>query len=79
MLARLFNSLRKPAHNLNRVVHVCPCGSQMWQVEWMIFDDYEPAAYSTSMTCICCGAKAQTPTLCDRPEGKDKYDTFVTV
>jgi hypothetical protein len=54
--------------NLDCVTHVCVCGSQMWQLDWVIFDDYEIAAYSLDMTCKLCGAQAKAPTLPDKPE-----------
>lgn len=53
--------------DLGVITPVCICGSQMWEVEWIIFnDDYEIAAYSLNMKCIECGNKAITPTPIDK-------------
>lgn len=57
--------------NLGCVTHECPCGSQAWVLDWVIFDDYVIAAYSTNMKCANCGATALAPTEPDRP-GFDK-------
>lgn len=54
--------------DLGCVTQVCICGSQMWKPDWVIFEDYEIAAYSLSMSCILCGAQAITPTPLDRPD-----------
>lgn len=61
--------------DLDMVTHVCPCGSQMWKLGWVIFNDYEIAAYSLNMECLECGSLALAPTLVDRPEGLDNYVT----
>lgn len=57
--------------DLGEIVHVCVCGSQLWNV-MVMFEDYEIAMYFTEMTCAVCGSKAIAPTLCDRPEGMYK-------
>lgn len=52
--------------NLDMITHVCICGSRAWNT-WVIFDDYEIAAYGLEMTCILCGTQAIAPTELDRP------------
>lgn len=49
------------------IVHVCPCGSNLWQVV-VSFDNYEIATYSTDMQCLECGTRAKAPTPIDHPE-----------
>ncbi len=53
--------------DLDTITHVCICGSEFWQPEWIAFSDYEISAYSLSMKCVHCGAKAIAPTEVDRP------------
>lgn len=52
--------------DLDTVCHVCPCGSQFWNIQ-AAFTDYEISAYLLDMTCAVCGNKAKAPTECDRP------------
>jgi hypothetical protein len=47
--------------------HVCPCGSQLWNIKAM-FQDYEISMYFLDMECAECGTKATAPTLPDMPE-----------
>jgi hypothetical protein len=53
--------------DLDVVTHLCPCGSNWWNLA-VAFDDYEIAAYLLEMTCVCCGNKALAPTPVDRPD-----------
>lgn len=53
--------------------HVCPCGSEMWNVKVM-FQDYEIAMYMLDMECVLCGTKATAPTLADMPEDYVKME-----
>jgi hypothetical protein len=46
-------------------VHVCPCGSQLWQLNCM-FEDSEISLYFTEMTCVICGTIATAPTPLDK-------------
>jgi hypothetical protein len=45
--------------------HVCPCGSQIWNVK-VIFEDFEIATYFLDMECVSCGSIATAPTPVDR-------------
>lgn len=54
--------------NLDMITHVCICGSRMWKLDWVMFEDYEISAYSISMSCAVCGAVAKAPTLIDKPD-----------
>lgn len=45
--------------------HVCPCGSQIWNVK-VIFEDFEIATYFLDMECVSCGSVATAPTPVDR-------------
>jgi hypothetical protein len=51
--------------NLDTITHVCICGSRVWNT-WVVFDDYEIAAYGLDITCALCGATAIAPTELDR-------------
>jgi hypothetical protein len=53
--------------DLDVITHVCICGSQAWRPAWVIFEDYEIAAYSLEMECVLCGNTAIAPTELDRP------------
>lgn len=53
--------------------HVCPCGSEMWNVKVM-FQDYEISMYMLDMECVLCGTKATAPTLVDMPEDYVKME-----
>jgi hypothetical protein len=45
--------------------HVCPCGSQIWNVK-VIFENFEIATYFLDMECVICGSVATAPTPVDR-------------
>ena len=45
--------------------HVCPCGSQIWNLK-VIFEDFEIATYFLDMECVSCGSVATAPTPVDR-------------
>jgi hypothetical protein len=49
--------------------HLCPCGSQIWNLK-VIFEDFEIATYFLDMECVSCGSVATAPTPVDR-EGKE--------
>lgn len=49
------------------VLHVCICGNNIWRA-YVVFDDYEIAAYETTIECLECGLRAKAPTLLDKPE-----------
>lgn len=46
-------------------LHVCPCGSKLWNVQAM-FEDYEISFYFLEMSCALCGSLATAPTPVDR-------------
>jgi hypothetical protein len=45
--------------------HLCPCGSQIWNLK-VIFEDFEIATYFLDMECVSCGSVATAPTPVDR-------------
>ena len=45
--------------------HLCPCGSQIWNLK-VIFQDFEIATYFLDMECVSCGSVATAPTPVDR-------------
>ena len=45
--------------------HLCPCGSQLWNLK-VIFEDFEIATYFLDMECVSCGSVATAPTPVDR-------------
>ena len=45
--------------------HLCPCGSQIWNLK-VIFEDFEIATYFLDMECVNCGSVATAPTPVDR-------------
>jgi hypothetical protein len=47
--------------------HLCPCGSQIWNLK-VIFEDFEIATYFLDMECVSCGSVATAPTPVDREE-----------
>ena len=55
-----------PGVDTDMVVHVCFCGSRLFNVKCM-FDDYEISMYFVDMTCAVCGAGYRAPTPKDRP------------
>ena len=48
-------------------VHVCPCGSQVFNV-MASFDDYELVWYFLDATCVNCGNLVKVPCPVDRDE-----------
>jgi hypothetical protein len=47
-------------------IHVCPCGSKLWNLQAM-FENYEISLYFTEMSCALCGTLATAPTPIDNP------------
>ena len=53
--------------DLGQITHVCPCGSQWWNIQ-ASFEDYVISAYLLEMACMVCGNIAIAPTEIDRPD-----------
>lgn len=47
--------------------HVCPCGSNIWNLKVM-FEDFEISSYLLDMECVSCGSVATAPTAIDKKE-----------
>lgn len=60
------NNLAMDLRDKDNPIHVCPCGSRVWNIQAM-FDDYEISMYFTEMECALCGTLATAPTPVDNP------------
>lgn len=54
-------------------VHVCPCGSQVFNV-MASFDDYELVWYFLDATCVNCGNLVKVPCPPDKDEAQTQRD-----
>jgi len=54
-------------------IHVCPCGSQVFNV-MASFDDYEIAWYFLDATCVNCGNLVTVPCPVDKDEAQSQRD-----
>ncbi len=53
--------------DLDIITHTCVCSSNVWVLDWVMFEDFEISAYSLTMHCANCDNIAITPTPIDKP------------